>query len=39
MSDYLTVTCSEWLEIAEMYPAEMAVLMEMVLDAELEFCT
>lgn len=38
MSNYLVIPCNEWLAIAEQYPAEMEVVMEMMIDADLEFC-
>ena len=39
MNDALTVNCAEWLEIAEVYPAEMEVVMDMMIQAEWEFCS
>ena len=34
MKDMLTVNCEEWREIAESYPEEMEVIIEMMMEAE-----
>ena len=38
MSDILNVDCNEWREVAEIFPAEMEVIMEMMIEAEFEIC-
>jgi len=38
MSDSLTVDCAEWREVAEIFPSEMEVIMEMMIEAEYEVC-
>lgn len=38
MSDSLRVDCTEWREVAELFPVEMEVIMEMMIEAEFEVC-
>lgn len=39
MNDSLTVDCAEWREVAEIFPVEMEVIMNMMIDAEFEVCS
>lgn len=36
--EQLQLNCDEWRDEAEQYPAEMEVVMEMMIDAEEEIC-
>jgi hypothetical protein len=38
MKDMLTVNCEEWREIAESYPEEMEVIIEMMIEADEQIC-
>jgi len=38
MSDALKVDCAEWRDVAEIFPAEMEVIMDMMIEAEWEIC-
>ena len=38
MIDTLKITCAEWRQVAEEYPVEMEVIMEMMIEAEVEIC-
>ncbi len=38
MSDALKIDCAEWRELAEVFPLEMEVIMEMLIEAEFEVC-
>ncbi len=38
MSDALSVDCAEWREVAETFPVEMEVIMDMMIEAEFEIC-
>lgn len=38
MADSLIIACAEWREAAEMFPREMEVIMEMLIEAEIEIC-
>jgi hypothetical protein len=35
---FLQVTCEEWRTLSESYPAEMEVILEMMIEAEAELC-
>ena len=39
MSDSLNLNCSEWREVAEIFPTEMEVIMEMMIEAEIDICS
>ncbi|MGV6858066.1 MAG: hypothetical protein ACWA5X_03745 [bacterium] len=39
MSQVLELNCEEWRNVAEQYPEEMGVVVEMIIDAEEEICT
>lgn len=39
MNDGLKVDCAEWREIAEIFPTEMEVIMEMMIESEFEICS
>lgn len=38
MSDFLSIDCSEWQILAEQYPLEMELIMEMMIEAEADIC-
>ena len=38
MQDLLKIDCAEWREIAELFPEEMEVITEMLVEAEAEVC-
>jgi hypothetical protein len=38
-SEFLTIECAVWREEAEAHPAEMEVIMEMMIEAEAEICS
>jgi hypothetical protein len=38
MSNSLNIKCTEWREVAEIFPTEMEVIMEMMIEAEIEIC-
>lgn len=38
MTELMKIDCEEWREIAELFPEEMNVLVEMLLHAEAERC-
>jgi hypothetical protein len=38
MTELMKIDCDEWREIAELFPEEMKVLVEMLLHAEAERC-
>ncbi len=38
MNDVLRVDCAEWREVAEVFPVEMEVIMDMMIEAEFEVC-
>lgn len=38
MSDALKIDCTEWRELAEVFPLEMEIIMEMLIEAEFEVC-
>lgn len=39
MNDILKVDCAEWREVAEVFPTEMEVIMEMMIESEFEVCS
>ena len=39
MNDILKVDCAEWREVAEIFPTEMEVIMEMMIESEFEVCS
>ncbi len=39
MIDVLSLNCNEWREVAEIFPAEMEVIMEMMIEAEIDICS
>ena len=39
MNDILKVDCAEWREVAEIFPTEMEVIMEMMIESEFEICS
>ncbi len=39
MSNVLELNCEEWRDVAEQYPEEMGVVVEMIIEAEGEICT
>ena len=34
----LSISCAEWRELVEDFPAEMEVIMDMLIEAEVEIC-
>ena len=38
MSNVLELNCADWREVAEQHPEEMAVVVEMMIDADEEIC-
>jgi hypothetical protein len=38
MSDFLHVDCDQWRDLSEVFPAEMEVIMEMLIEADEELC-
>jgi hypothetical protein len=38
MNNMLEVNCEEWREIAESYPEEMEVIIEMMIEADEQIC-
>lgn len=38
MNNMLAVNCEEWREIAESYPEEMEVIIEMMIEADEQIC-
>jgi hypothetical protein len=38
MNDLLKIDCAEWREISELFPEEMEVITEMMIEAEAEVC-
>ena len=38
MNNMLAVNCDEWREIAEPYPEEMEVIIEMMIEADEQIC-
>ena len=36
--DFLSLSCDEWRDLSDAYPAEMEVITEMLIDAEAEIC-
>ncbi|MES9965917.1 MAG: hypothetical protein ABW082_09705 [Sedimenticola sp.] len=36
--DALKVDCAEWREVVEIFPSEMEVIMEMMIEADWEIC-
>lgn len=38
MSEALNIDCAEWRELTEVFPVEMEVIMEMLIEAEFEVC-
>ena len=38
MNNLLEVNCEEWREIAELYPEEMEVIIEMMIEADEQIC-
>ena len=39
MNDILKVDCAEWREVAEVFPTEMEVIMDMMIESEFEICS
>jgi hypothetical protein len=38
-SDFLSIQCSEWRDLAEAFPTEMEVITDMLIEAEADLCT
>ena len=38
MSDFLRIDCSEWRILAEQFPLQMELIMEMMIEAEADIC-
>lgn len=38
-TDFMQITCEEWRELSEAYPAEMEVIVEMMIEAEADICS
>jgi hypothetical protein len=39
MSSFLSITCEQWRQLSEAYPAEMEVIMDMMIEAEIDLCS
>jgi len=37
--DFLRITCDEWRELSEIYPREMEIIMDMMIEAEADLCS
>ncbi|GEM_PF-1387170 len=38
MKDFLTISCDEWRVVADAYPKQMAVIVDMMIEAEADLC-
>ena len=38
MTDILRVDCDDWRNLCELFPAEMEIVTEMMIEAEVELC-
>ncbi len=37
--DFMHISCEEWRRLADAYPREMEVIVEMMIEAEADLCT
>ena len=38
MNDFMQIDCEQWRELSDLFPAEMEVIMEMLIEADEELC-
>ena len=38
MKDFLHISCDEWRAVADAYPEQMAVIVDMMIEAEADLC-